>query len=70
MSPSNETGVCKEIPCYVLASKKPIWQGKLGNCGIILGTNALVGLGFRVIHDSGIEVCPQYDNGEAHVVRK
>jgi len=30
-----------------------------------LGTNALIGLGFRVIHVSGMEVCPQYYNGEA-----
>ena len=27
-----ETGVCKEVPCHVFVSEKPIWQGELGNC--------------------------------------
>jgi len=65
------TEVCKEVPCHVLASEKPIWQGELGNCGVILGTNALLGLGFKVIHANGMEVHPQLDNGESqHTVSR
>jgi len=39
-----------------------------GRVGIILGTNALVGLGLRVIHATGIEVQPQSDHGESQSV--
>ena len=49
----DETGVTKEVRCFVLASEKPIWGGELHNCGIILGTNALVDLDFQVIHSNG-----------------
>ena len=55
----DETGVTKEVPCFVLASEKPIWSGELHNCGVILGTNALVDLGFQVIHSNGMVVQPQ-----------
>ena len=55
----DETGVTKEVPCFVLASEKPIWGGELHNCEIILGTNALVDLGFQVIHSNGTVVHPE-----------
>ena len=55
----DETGVTKEVPCFVLASEKPIWSGELHNCGVILGTNALVDLGFQVIHSNGTVVHPE-----------
>jgi len=42
------TGLSLQISCYVMDSSKPIWQGKLWNCGMIMGTNALVGLDFRI----------------------
>lgn len=54
-----ETGVFREIPCFVLASEEPIWGGEVANCDIILGTNALVSLGFRVTHSNGTEVHPE-----------
>jgi len=37
-------------------SSEPIWQGEVWNCGMIMGTNALVGLDFRITHSNGIEV--------------
>ena len=43
----------------MLASQKPIWSGEVANCGIILVTNVLVSLGFRVIHSNGTEVNPE-----------
>jgi len=48
----------------VLPSEKPIWRGGLHNCGVVLGTNALVVLGFKVFHSSGIEVPVQCEPGE------
>jgi len=46
----------------VLESSKPIWQGDLYNSGLILGTNALVSLGFVVSHSNGTVIEPM---GEA-----
>ena len=37
-------------------SFKPIWQGKVWNCKIIMGTNTLVGFDCRIAHSNGIEV--------------
>ena len=54
-----ETGAAKEVPCFVLASEKPIWSRELHDCGIILGTNALVDLGFQVVHSNGTVVHPE-----------
>ena len=50
------TGLSLQIPCYVMDSSKPIWQGEVWNCGMIMGTNALVGFDFRITHSNGIEV--------------
>ena len=36
------TGKCLEVPCYVIDSTKPVWQSNVKNCGMIMGTNALV----------------------------
>ena len=55
----DETGTTKEVPCFVLASEKPIWSGELRNCGLILGTNALVDLGFQVTYSNGTVVHPE-----------
>ena len=38
------------------AKAKPIWQGEVWNCGMIMGTNSLVGFDFRITHSNGIEV--------------
>ena len=44
----DETGQNLEIPCYVLDSDKPLWQGELKDCAVLLGTNALTDFGFGV----------------------
>ena len=54
-----ETKMVKEVPCYVLSSEKPIWRGELFNCGLVLGTNILVSLGFKVTYSNGTEVPAQ-----------
>jgi len=28
-----------QVPCYVLGSDKPLWNGELRDCAIVLGTN-------------------------------
>ena len=65
-----ETDVVKEIPCFVLASEKPIWSGEVANCGIILGTNALVSLGFCVIHSNGTEMHPEGHKGSVTMAQQ
>ena len=49
----------------MLSSEKPIWRGELYNCGVVLGTNALVVLKFKVFHSNGTEVPPQCEPGES-----
>jgi len=58
-----ETVAVKKIPCFVRASEKPIWSGEVANCGIILGTNALISLGFRATYSNGTEVHPEGHKG-------
>ena len=53
----------------MLESSKPIWQGDLYNCGLILGTNALVSLGFVVSHSNGIVIEPTGDVKRESVAR-
>ena len=55
----DETGVSREIPCFVLASEQPILSEELHNCGMILGMNALIDLGFQVVHSNGTVVHPE-----------
>lgn len=38
------------VPCYVLQSCKPLWKGKLYDCDLVLSTNALETMGFRITH--------------------
>ena len=40
------TGIKLTVPCYVIDSTKPVWQGDVNNCGMIMGTNALSALNF------------------------
>ena len=47
-----------EVPCYVIDSTKPIWQGEVKNCGMIMGTNALVAFQFCISHSNGIVISP------------
>ena len=50
-----ETGKTLTMPCFVVESSKPIWQGAMRNCGVILGKNATVEYGVQVVH-SNVEV--------------
>ena len=52
------TGKCLEVPCYVIDSTKPVWQGNVKNCGMIMGTNALVAFQFCISHFNGVEISP------------
>jgi len=47
------TNVTECVPCYILESSKPIWKGELQNCCLILGTNAMEELGYRIIDRNG-----------------
>ena len=46
------------IPCFVMTSVKPIWQGNVNDCAMVLGTNALVRFGLQLIHTDGSIVLP------------
>ena len=50
------TGKSLKVPCYVIDSTKPVWKGDAKNCGMIMGSNALVAFQFRILHANGIEV--------------
>ena len=54
----DETGQNLDIPCYVLDSNKPLWQGELKDCAVLLGTNALTDFGFGVFHSNGVLIHP------------
>jgi len=62
-----ETKMVKEVPCYVSSYEKPIGRGELFNCGLVLGTNALVSLGFKVTHSNGTKVPAQPEHGESQL---
>ena len=49
----------QQVPCYVLESSKPIWNGELKNCAMVLGTNALEDLGFCIVTNKGRKVKPE-----------
>ena len=55
------------IPCYVLDSGKPLWQGTVRNCGLVLGTNAMTALDMKVLHSGGKVVHPDPSNCEEPV---
>ena len=40
----------------MIDSTKPVWKGDAKNCGMIMGSNALVAFQFRILHANGIEV--------------
>jgi len=48
-----------QVPRYVLGSSKPIWNGKLKNCVMVLGTNALEDLGFCIVTNKGGKIMPE-----------
>ena len=52
------TGRSLCIPCYVVDSTRPLRQGAVKNCGLVLGTNAIVGFGVQLVHENGTAVQP------------
>ena len=46
------------VPCHVLQSSKPLWNGDVYDCALVLGTNALETLGFRITNPNGEMVSP------------
>ena len=53
-----KTGKTLTVPCFVPESSKPIWQGAVRNCGVIVGTNAKVEYGVQVVQSNGSVVEP------------
>ena len=47
------TRVTKEVLCFILDSNKSLWKAELTDCGVVLGTNSLEGLGFKITHSDG-----------------
>ena len=50
------------IPCYVVDSTRPLWEGAVKKCGIVMGTNAIVGFGIQLVHKNGATVQPMSRN--------
>ena len=48
-----------QVPCNVLESPKPIWNGELKNSGMLLGTNGLNDLGFCIISNDESKLMPE-----------
>ena len=46
------------IPCFVLTSDKPVWQGTVKDCAMVLGTNAMVKFGMQTMHMDGTILKP------------
>ena len=43
----------------MLDSSRPLWSGELEDCGVLMGTDALVKHEFSVVHSDGTEVQPK-----------
>ena len=52
------TDTSLSVPCYVLDSGKPLWQGTVKNCGLVLGTNAIAAFGMQLVHSNGGVIHP------------
>ena len=52
------TGKSLCILYYVVDSTRPLWQGAVKNCGLVLGTNALVGFAIQLVHKNGTAAQP------------
>lgn len=50
------------IPCFVLTSDKPVWQGTVADCAMVLGTNAMVKFGMQTVHADGSVIKPSAKN--------
>jgi len=49
------------IPCFVVTFDKPIWQGALQDCAVVLGTNAMVKFDIQAFFADGSVVVPTGD---------
>ena len=47
------TGKSLCIPCYAVDSTRPLLQGAVKNCGLVLDTNAVVRFGIQLVHENG-----------------
>ena len=61
------TGQSVTVPCFVVTSDKPIWQGALQDCAVVLGTNAMVKFGIQTVLSDGSVVTPTGDTPSGHV---
>ena len=52
------TGKSLNIPCYVVDSMRPLWQGAVKNYGLVLGTNAIIEFGIQLWF---MQMEPQYN---------
>jgi len=53
-----QTGQELVIPCFVLQSLKPIWQGIVHDCAMVLSTNAMTEYGIQTAQADGTIVEP------------
>ena len=53
-----QTGQKLVIPCFVMTSARPIWQGAVKDCCMVLGTNAMVEFKMQTVHVDGSVVKP------------
>ena len=58
------TGKSLYIPCYVVDSTRPLWQGAVKNCGLVFGTNVIVGFEIQLVHENGTAMQPVSMNTE------
>ena len=59
------TGKSLHIPCYVVDSTRLLWQGAVKNCGLVLGTNTIVGFGIQLVHENGTTIQPVAGNAKS-----
>ena len=55
---TEQTGQKLVIPCFVMTSARPIWQGAVKDCCMVLGTNAMVEFKMQTVHVNGSVVKP------------
>ena len=63
-----QTGQKLVIPCFVMTSARPIWQGAVHDCAMVLGTNALVSFGVQMILGDGNVMRPSGTDTTKHSV--
>ena len=49
----------------IVDSTRPLWQGAVKNCGLVLGTNAIIGFGIQLVHANGITIQPVDGNSKS-----